>query len=336
MADAPFVLVAAGVLAGALVTWLALRARHGARVAALEATLEGERRVAEERRAQVERGDALVGQLASLAETHRDLSSQAQHLVDTLRSPVVRGQWGEMQLRRVCELAQMTEHVDFVSQGSVPDGESRLRPDLTVLLPAGRTLVIDAKAPLQAWLDAMEATDETSQTDHLRRHARHVRDHISRLGARAYWEQFAESPDFVVLFLPGESLFAAALQFDATLVEYGVARQVILASPTTLIALLRAIGQGWERHRVSQNIEEIRELGTELHERLRSFGGHMSEVRRGLERAVEAYNRSVGALELRVIPQARRFSHLHGAASESLGDVQPVDASLRGTAADPA
>lgn len=318
-----------GAILGALLMWLAIRARHVAVVAALRAERDAERRFGEERRAQAERSDTFLAQLASLTETHRDLSSQTQHLVDTLRSPVVRGQWGEFQLQRVCELAQMTEHVDFVLQAQVPSADSRLRPDLTVLLPGGRTVVVDAKAPMSAWLDAMDAHDETDRTDALRRHARLVKDHVTRLAARAYWEQFPESPEFVVLFLPGEALFSAALQYDATLIEYGVQQGVILASPTTLIALLRVVGQGWERQRVARNADEIRELGVELHERLASYAGHLDEMRRGLERAVDGYNRSVGALELRVMPQARRFAHLTGAGDGTTPQVRPVEFPLR-------
>lgn len=318
-----------GVLAGALVTWLALRSRHLANVAALRAERDAERRFGEERRAQAERTDHFLKQLASLTETHRDLSSQTQHLVDTLRSPVVRGQWGELQLQRVCEMAQMVEHVDFVLQEPVPSEESRLRPDLTVLLPGGRTVVVDAKAPMSAFLDAMEAPDESDRTDALRRHARLVKDHVTRLAARAYWEQFPESPEFVVLFLPGEALFSAALQYDANLIEYGVQQGVILASPTTLIALLRVVGQGWERQRVARNADEIRDLGVELHARLQTWAGHVDEMRRGLERAVDGYNRSVGALELRVLPQARRFGHLTGAGDGSTPEVKPLELPLR-------
>jgi DNA recombination protein RmuC len=328
MRDLVLQLLLGGVVGGAL-SWLGLRARHAAIVAALRAERDAERRFGEERRAQAERTDTFLAQLASLAETHRDLSSQTQHLVDTLRSPVVRGQWGELQLQRVCELAQMVEHVDFVLQEQVPAADSRLRPDMTVLLPGGRTVVVDAKTPMSAWLDAMDAPDESERTDALRRHARLVKDHVTRLAARAYWEQFPESPEFVVLFLPGEALFSAALQYDATLIEYGVQQGVILASPTTLIALLRVVGQGWERQRVARNADEIRDLGVELHERLQSYAGHVDEMRRGLERAVDGYNRSVGALELRVMPQARRFGHLTGAGDGTTPQVRPLEFPLR-------
>jgi DNA recombination protein RmuC len=296
MLDPWLLAFALGAGVGVACAWAFLREKARSPVAALTAELDAERRFAGERRAQAERADAFLGQLASLTETHRDLSAQTQHLVDTLRSPVVRGQWGEMQLKRVCELAQMAEHVDFVLQETTPGPEARLRPD---------------------------------RTGELRRHARQVRDHITRLGARAYWEQFSDSPDFVVLFLPGEALFSTALQYDATLIEYGVERNVVLASPTTLIALLRAVGQGWERQRVGRNADEIRALGVTLHDRIESWTGHLDEMRRGLERAVESYNRSVGALEQRVLPHARRFGYLTGAGDGETPVVAPADVAAR-------
>lgn len=317
-----------GVLSGALVAAWATHQRARSREAALEATLVAERSFAGERRIQVERADALLAQLVSLTDTHRDLSLQTQHVLDSLRSPVVRGQWGEMQLRRVCELAHMEEHVDYELQVTA-DGGSRLRPDLTVLLPGGRTIVVDAKAPLQGYLDATEALDDAERVDALRAHAAEVRAHVMRLGAKGYWEQFRESPDFVVLFLPGEALFSAALQYDATLIEDAVARRVILASPTTLIALLRAVGYGWERERASRHAEEIVSLGQELHSRLGQFSGHLGDVRRGLERAVEAYNRSVGTLEQRVMPLARRVGDLTGSGDDVPLAAESMDVPLR-------
>ncbi len=325
----------AGLVAGGALAWGLARLKTRAAQAGLRAELAAERRFAEERRAQAGRADAFLSQLATLADTHRDLSARTQHLVDALRSPVVRGEWGEMQLRRVCELARMTEHVDFVLQRGTP-GDGLLRPDLVVQLPGGRSIVVDAKTPMAAWLDAMEAPDDESRTDGLRDHARQVRDHITRLGARTYWAQFDDAPRFVVLFLPGESLFAAALQHDATLLEYGISRGVILASPTTLLALLRAVGDGWDRARAADQADEIVASGQELHARLATFTSHIGEVRRGLERAVEAYNRAAGALESRVMPQARRLGDLvaaDDAADEAL--MTPVAATLRPPPAPP-
>lgn len=321
-----------GIAIGGTVGWAVFRSRGSAVVAALRAELAAERRFGEERRAQASRSDAFLGQLATLADTHRDLSARTQHLVDALRSPVVRGEWGEMQLRRVCELARMHEHVDYVLQRGTP-GDPALRPDMTVQLPGGRVILVDAKAPMQGWLDAMEAPDDTDRTDALREHARQVRDHITRLGAKAYWAQFDHAPRFVVLFLPGEALFAAALQHDATLIEYGMSRQVVLASPTTLLALLRAVGDGWEREAAHRNAEVAVAQGRELHERLGAFAGHLDDVRRGLERAVAGYNRAAGALESRVLPQARRLGELTGAGDGTAPEVTTVEGRLRGDSA---
>lgn len=311
--------VALGATAGALMCWLWFRGRYRARLSALEMQLEGERSFAQERRVQAGRTDALLSQLASVTESHRQLSAQAQHLVDTLRSPVVRGQWGEMQLRRVCELAQMTEHVDFVLQ-ETGAGPSRLRPDLRVELPGDRTIVVDAKAPMQAFLDAMETVDDLERAELLRQHARQVRDHVTRLGTKAYWEQLEGSPDFVVLFLPGEALFSTALQYDATLIEYGVSQRVMLASPTTLIALLRATAHGWQRVRATENADAIRALGGELHDSIASFLRHLDQVRSGLERATDGFNHAVGALDRRVLPHAHQLRDLGAAGRRTITD----------------
>jgi DNA recombination protein RmuC len=273
--------------------------------------------------------ESLLMQVASLAETHRELSGRTRHLVDALKSPVVRGRWGEMQLRRVCELAQMLEHVDFVEQGSVGGRDGALRPDVQVLLPGGKLVIVDAKAPLQAYLDALEAPDDAARDALMRQHARQVRDHISRLSAKAYWEQFPQAPEFVVMFLPGETFFSTALQYDPGLIEFGVERRVVPASPTTLIALLRAVGYGWQQERVSRSAEEVRGLGRELYDRLRVFSTHLDEMRRGLEKAVDAYNRSVGSLEQSVLPQARRFRELGVAPPSELPALEPIEQTLR-------
>ncbi len=277
--------------------------------------------------------ESLLTQVASLADAHQELSGRTRHLVDALKSPVVRGRWGEMQLRRVCELAQMEEHVDFVEQGSVGGREGTLRPDLQVLLPGGKAVIVDAKAPLQAYLDALEAPDDAARDALMRQHARQVRDHITRLSAKGYWEQFPQAPEFVVMFLPGETFFSAALQYDPGLIEYGVERRVVPASPTTLIALLRAVGYGWQQERVSRSAEEVRALGRELHDRLRSFATHLDSMRGGLEKAVDAYNRSVGSLEQKVMPQARRFRDLGVASATELPVLTPVERTLRAAAA---
>ena len=273
--------------------------------------------------------ESLLTQVASLAEAHRDLGGRTRQLVDALKSPVVRGRWGEMQLRRVCELAQMLEHVDFVEQGSVGGPGAILRPDLRVLLPGGKVMIVDAKAPLQAYLDALEAPDDAARESLMRQHARQVRDHIVRLSAKAYWEQFPQAPEFVIMFLPGETFFSTALQYDPGLIEFGVERRVVPASPTTLIALLRAVSYGWQQEQVSRGAETVRLLGRELYDRLRVFGTHLEEMRRGLEKAVDGYNRGVGSLEQSVLPQARRFRDLGAASSTPIPALDPIELSLR-------
>jgi len=226
-------------------------------------------------------------------------------------------------------MAQMQEHVDFVEQSSVPGSGGALRPDVQVRLPGDKVVIVDAKAPLQAYLDAMEAPDESTREDLLRQHARQVRDHIVRLSGKGYWEQFPQAPEFVVMFLPGETFFSTALQYDPSLIEFGVAHRVIPASPTTLIALLRAVSHGWQQEQVSRSAETVRALGRELHDRLRTFSGHLDEMRRGLERAVDAYNRTVGSLEQSVLPQARRFRELGVAPSSTLSPLEGIERSLR-------
>ena len=273
--------------------------------------------------------ESLLTQVASLAEVHRELSGRTRTLVDALKSPVVRGRWGEVQLRRVCEMAQMQEHVDFVEQEGVEGKNGALRPDVQVRLPGGKVVIVDAKAPLQAYLDALEAPDDAAKDTLMRQHARQVRDHITRLSSKAYWEQFPQAPEFVVMFLPGETFFSAALHLDPTLIEYGVERRVIPASPTTLIALLRAVSYGWQQEQVSQGAEQVRALGRELYDRLRTFSTHLDDMRRGLEKAVDAYNRSVGSLEQSVLPQARRFRDLGVAPSTELPVLDGVDRALR-------
>jgi DNA recombination protein RmuC len=223
----------------------------------------------------------------------------------------------------------MIEHCDFVQQDGVTTPDGMLRPDLKVLLPGGKLVIVDAKAPLQAYLAAAEAPDDPTREARLRDHARQVRDHMVRLGAKSYWGQFAAAPEFVVMFLPGEPIFGAALQYDPTLIECGVAQRVIPASPTTLIALLRAVAYGWQQDRVARSAESLGALGRELYDRVRVFAGHLTELRRGLDRAVQSYNSTVGSLERMVLPQARRFRDLGATAAPELPDVGPIDTALR-------
>jgi len=284
---------------------------------------------------------ALATRLDLVAAASDGLRDQTQQLASALRSPNVRGRWGEVQLRRVVELAGMVEHCDFDVQVATvaDDGEGdarRMRPDMVVRLPGGRCVIVDAKAPLLAYLDAAAATDDRERARLLRAHAGHLRMHVELLGRKAYWEQLGAgtTPEFVVLFLPGEAFFAAALEHDPALLDESAARGVILATPTTLIALLRAVAFGWREARMAESAREISTLGATLYERLATLGSHMSEVGASLDRAVSSYNRAVGSLEGRVLVTARRFRELGAAADRTeLEPLTPIDTRTRGVQA---
>ena len=272
---------------------------------------------------------ALQEAVRSLADGQDRLRRETSTLSTALRAPHVRGRWGEIQLKRVVEMAGMVPHCDFVEQTHATDADGRLlRPDLVVKLPGGKNVVVDAKAPLAAYLDGIEAVDDDVRRAKLVDHARQVREHIAKLSAKSYWRQFTPAPDFVVMFLPDESFLRAAQEHDPSLVETAVASNVLLATPMTLITLLRAIAHGWQQETVADSARTISDLGRELYERLGTMARHFAKLGRSLDSAVGAYNETVGSLETRVLVTARKFE-THGIGAVDVGEVTPIDRQAR-------
>ena len=271
----------------------------------------------------------IAGQIESLVNVQALLQRETRNLSTALRRPEVRGRWGELTLRRVVELAGLSEHCDFTEQAQVETGDRAvMRPDLLVRMPDSRTIVVDAKTPLDAYLDAVEAQDDEARAAALRRHASQVEQRVRELGQKSYWEQFEHSPEFAVLFLPGDQFLSAALAENPDLIENALKQRIIVTTPSTLMALLKVIAYGWRQNLVTENAREIRKLGEDLHKRLSTFVTHLQKVSRSLGSAVDSFNASVGSMERNVLPQARKFTEL-GVAVEAIASVDPIEALVR-------
>ncbi|HWR57671.1 MAG TPA: DNA recombination protein RmuC [Thermodesulfovibrionales bacterium] len=268
---------------------------------------------------------SLEEQLRTLASTHENLQRETSNLVSALRKPQVRGRWGEMQLRRVAELSGMSLHCDFTEQQSVDTEKGRIRPDMVVHLPMGREIVVDSKVSLEAYLDAISASTEDEKKAKMEKHSQQVRSHMTKLASKDYWSQFKQSPEFVVLFIPGESFLSSALEADTSLIEDGIEKRVIIATPTTFIALLRAIAYGWRQEQLTKNAQEISELGKQLYERMSTLVQHIESVGSNLEKAVGAYNKAVGSIEARVLPTVRKFKELGVTGAEEVPVLEQID-----------
>ena len=299
-----------------------------------DALQQSQRQISELEKARSEAYGSIRSQLEAMQTNQQVLAQETQNLVKALRRPEVRGRWGEITLRRLVELAGMVEHCDFQEQVHTAGDERSIRPDMIVRMPDQRELVVDVKTPLDAYLEAVEAKDDAQRQLGLQRHARNVREHVRKLSSKSYWEQFSRSPEFVILFIPGDQFLSAALNEDPDLIEYALSQQIILATPTSFVALLKAVAYGWRQLALAENAEEIRNLAEELYGRLGTFVGHLNRVGKQLASSVDNYNRAVGSLERKVLPGARKFVELGIRPKKELESVESLEALPR-TLVDP-
>lgn len=282
-------------------------------------------KTAELEKNRIESHSSLVQQIQTMISSEKELREETSRLTNALRQPQVRGRWGEIQLRRVVEMAGMLEHCDFEEQESIETEEGRLRPDLIVKLPGGGQIVVDSKVPLSAYLDSLETDDQARRDALLADYARQVRDRVKELAGKKYWAQYTQAPDFVCLFLPGEALFFTALKQDRSFLESSIEQKVLPTSPINLVALLRVIAYGWRQEKLAKNAEEIRKLGSELYDRIRTMTGHFQKMGGALDGAVSAFNAAVASLETRALPAARRFRELGATSTEDIPEVKVIE-----------
>jgi DNA recombination protein RmuC len=302
----------------------------GTLVAPIKDTLvQVDAKLKEVERSRVDDSASMKSLLNLVGHTQQQLQQETQQLVRALRSPGVRGQWGEVQLRKVVELAGMMEHCDFDEQPTIFAESGRMRPDMTINLPGGRTIAVDAKTPLEAFLDAQAATEDGVRSGKLADHVRQVKDHVTKLGAKAYWDALPASPELVILFLPAEAIYMAALERDSALIDYGVRQNVLIASPLTLIALLRAASYGWRQERLTINAEEISRLGRALHESVATMAEHLEDLRKRMDSTFSMFNKVIGSFENNVLVKARRFRELGAGSAKEIPIVEPLETVAR-------